>query len=109
MANRRKMSILDKQELIRKYVSYYFDKNAESSIFEYEQLSHYDKEHIISIGTSIMSEKLLGISGGGFVNAINEDSLFKAFSYADLTNQRALKFYVMLVNNITINLEETVI
>lgn len=109
MEPKRKLSIIEKQELIRKSVSAYFDKYGESTVFEYDQLNYYDKEYIVNIGTSIMADKLLEINGGGFVSAISDNNLQKAFSYADLTNQRALKFYVMLVNNLSINLEETVL
>lgn len=59
-----------------------------------------NKEHVISIGTSILSTKWeIGYPGGSFVQAIVDNNLMETFSRADAINVNCIQFYVYLIYN----------
>jgi hypothetical protein len=65
-----------------------------------------DKEHVVSIGTSVLMTKfpeLGGYPGGSFVQAVVDNDLEQAFSRADNTNKLAIEFYVKLIHNFSPN------
>tara|TARA_Y100000389_G_scaffold189593_1_gene213529 strand:- start:2890 stop:3198 length:309 start_codon:yes stop_codon:yes gene_type:complete len=71
------------------------------SIFDGIAITAGEKEHIISIGTSILQTKFeVGFKGGGFVQAVVGNDLSRAIGNADSTNVKAIKFYVMLMYNV---------
>lgn len=59
------------------------------------------REHIIQIGTSIISTRDgIGPPGGSFVQAIVDNDLMAAFGRADHINQNSIYFYCKLMYNI---------
>lgn len=59
------------------------------------------RDHIIQIGTSVLSTKWeLGPPGGSFVQAVVNNDLMGAFGRADETNRQVIGFYVSLLYNI---------
>jgi hypothetical protein len=68
-------------------------------------LDSESREHIITIGTSIMMNKLGFNTGpGSFVQAVLNDSLSGAFAKADSVNQRCLRFYATMMYSLAINI-----
>lgn len=60
------------------------------------------RDHIVSIGTSILCTKWeVGYPGGSFVQAVVGNDLMGAFGRADDINQKAIGFYVSLLYNIS--------
>lgn len=58
------------------------------------------REHIVSIGTSILCTKWgVGFPGGSFVQAVVDNDLMGAFSRADSINSDCIKFYTTLIYN----------
>lgn len=58
------------------------------------------REHIISIGTSILATRWeIGVGGGSFVQAIVDNDLGQSFGRADNINVKAIHFYVSLLYN----------
>lgn len=58
------------------------------------------REHIITIGTSILATKWeIGVGGGSFVQAIVDNDLGQSFCRADNINVKAIHFYVSLLYN----------
>ena len=58
------------------------------------------REHIKSIGVSILSTKWgVGFPGGSFVQAIVNGDLMETFGRADHINLNCIRFYVYLVYN----------
>lgn len=61
---------------------------------------HEEREHVLSIGTSILCTKWgIGYPGGSFVQAIVNNDLTETFGRADHINLNAIRFYVQLVYN----------
>lgn len=57
--------------------------------------------HVLDIGTSIMCLKWkVGYGGGSFAEAVVDNNLTKSFGYADETCVQAIKFYVVMINNL---------
>jgi|NOAtaT_7_FD_contig_31_8071063_length_710_multi_4_in_0_out_0_1 hypothetical protein len=102
---------LKQMAIVRKSVESYFEKMAHLSIFDFDWMSEEDKDHIKRIACSIMNARLgIGFEPGGFVKAVLDNNLSGAFANADSTNQRALKFYMLMIYNLGINItisEET--
>ncbi len=66
------------------------------------------KSHIINIGTAIMLNRLgVNTYPGSFVQAVLNNDLAGAFMRADSINSEAMKFYAMMIYNlsITVNIE----
>jgi hypothetical protein len=102
---------LKQMAIVRKAVIEYFEKMAPISIFEFSSMDEDDKDHIKSIACSIMNARLgIGFEPGGFVRAVIDNNLSGAFANGDQINQRALKFYMLMIYNLGINInvpEET--
>ncbi len=92
-------------EKIREQVQNYFDKNGRNYIQGFEYLSGDEKQHIVDIGTSIISHKLgVGFEPGSFVKAFCDNDLRKAFTCADNVNIKAIRFYVMMEWNLEVEI-----
>jgi hypothetical protein len=92
-------------ENIKKQVQAYFNQNARYYIPNFESLSEENKSHIVDIGTSIICTKhKIGYQGGSFAQSIVDNNLSRAFATADNINLNALRFYVMMINNMGVNL-----
>lgn len=89
-------------DLIRDKVKVYFENNGYRYI-DINQISRDDVNHIINIATSIMCTKYeIGYPGGSFVQSIVDNDLSASFACADQINLKAIHFYVMMVNNLSI-------
>jgi hypothetical protein len=94
---------MDKQtQAVKEVVKGYFNANAHNTIPSFVYLSDDDTRHIIDIGTSILCTKWdIGYPGGSFVQAVVNNDLMGAFSTADRVNVQALRFYVLLMYNVS--------
>jgi hypothetical protein len=87
-------------EKVRKVVQDYFEKNGVHNLPHYIATGE-SKEHIVNIGTSILMAKWgIGYPPGGFVQAVVDNDLMRAFANADNVNQHAMRFYTMLMYNV---------
>ena len=68
----------------------------------YERFTPEEKEHIIGIAASVMMDRDRVMMGGGFANAIVNNDLFGAFSRADSTIVKAIRFMVYVMNYVRI-------
>lgn len=93
------MDTFKKIEVVKELVSKYLKENG-----KHAGLSEEDCYiHIVEIGTSILCTKWqVRYAGGGFVQAVVDNDLQRAFAYADSTNLKALKFYCQLMYNVGI-------
>jgi hypothetical protein len=95
---------MEQIEKIRNGVKSYFHANGPSYIPNFVHLSKEDKEHIIDIGTSIICTRhRIGFPGGSFVQAIVNNDLRGTYGRADNVNLNAIRFYVMLICNFSLN------
>lgn len=93
--------LINQIKVIETKVTEYFDENI---LFACPNINRdflfENKEHIVSIGTSMYCTKYnIGYPGGNFVNAVVNNNLNDAYVYADNVNSRVLRFYVMLLYN----------
>ena len=96
---------MEQMEKIRNQVQSYFTQNAQNYISNFVYLSEDDKNHIINIGTSIICTRHnIGYPGGSFVQSVVNNDLQGAFATADNINVNALRFYVMMMYNMPVNL-----
>ena len=97
----KKTSDLATQQLkIQKIVEDYFLANSHYAVPFYLTTAE-NKDHIVITGTSILMTKWgIGYRGGGFVQAVVDNDLTRAFANADDINQHAMKFYTMLMYNV---------
>jgi hypothetical protein len=92
-------------ENIREQVQKYFTENAPQYIPNFVYLLEEQKEHIISIGTSIICTRhKIGYPGGSFVQAVVNNDLQGAFATADSINVNCIRFYLMMMYNMPVNL-----
>jgi hypothetical protein len=92
-------------ENIKSQVQAYFDKNASMYIPNFETLSEEGKNHIVNIGTSIICTRNgVGYPGGSFVQSVVNNDLRGAFANADGTNINAIRFYLMMMYNMSVTL-----
>lgn len=93
---------MDQIEVLKDIVEKKYESWIEKgSMFDGITITTGEKEHIISIGTSILQTKFeVGFKGGGFVQAVVDNDLSGAIGNADSTNVKAIKFYVMLMYNV---------
>lgn len=92
-------------EKIKAQVQAYFDKNAHLYIPNFRNLSEGDKSHIVNIGTSIICTRHeIGYPGGSFVQSVVDNSLSGAIANADSVNLNAIRFYVMMMYNMSVTL-----
>lgn len=91
------MNASEQVETVKNVVAEYYEKYG----MHYGNFNEDEKEHIISIGTSIMCTKWdIGYPGGGFVQAFVDNDLMGAISRADGTSIKALKFFSILSYNV---------
>ncbi len=70
--------------------------------FQQRLLDQEAREHIARIGTSILCTKWgVGAPGGSFVQAVVDNDLMGAFGRADSINLDSIRFYVMLIYNVS--------
>ena len=93
-------------EIVVKEVTAYLDKYGPSTGVPYHVMSEQDsKEHVISIGTSIMMNRLgFNTFPGSFVQAVLDNSLSGAFAKADMVNQQCLRFYTTMMYSLGIDI-----
>lgn len=90
--------------LIRGKVREYLEKFGHYYIQNYKFMDDEDKDHIVSIGTSIIGTRMnIGYPGGSFVQAIVNNDLRGAFAAADDVNANCIRFYVMMIYNIQLD------
>ena len=93
-------------ENIKSQVQAYFDKNAHLYVNDFDSMSEENKNHILNIGTSIIcTQHNIGYAGGSFVQSIVNNDLRGAFANADGTNLKAIRFYLMMIHNMPVNLK----
>lgn len=56
-------------------------------------LDQEDYLHVVSIGASVMMTRDGVLPGGSFVQSVCDNDLYGAFSRADATCERAIKFF----------------
>ena len=94
---------IHKQDRIRESVTEYFYKNAHLYVVDFKKMSNEDHQHIINIGTSIICTRMeIGFPGGSFVQSIVDNNLSRTFANADGTNLKAIRFYLMMMHNMTV-------
>jgi hypothetical protein len=94
------------QEKISKEVTEFLDTyGASSGVPMHLFLDRESREHIITIGTSIMMNKLgFNTNPGSFVQAVLNDSLSGAFAKADSINQQCLRFYATMMYSLGVDI-----
>jgi hypothetical protein len=89
---------------IKDIVVQYIDSKWDTEITPYitvHDVPSKIREHVIKISTSIINTKWeIGYPGGSFVQAICDNDLSGAIYSADSINERLIKFYVKMLNNI---------
>jgi hypothetical protein len=92
-------------ENIKSQVQAYFDKNAHLYVTDFNSMSEEDKNHIVNIGTSIIyTRHNIGYAGGSFVQSVVANDLRATFANADGTNIKAIRFYLMMMYNMSVTL-----
>jgi hypothetical protein len=93
---------MDYREKLEEYVTGQLNSYMAYNVYR-GGLENYDKEHIVSIGVSILETRFPeigpGYSGGSFVCAVVQNDLMGAMSRADNVNIEFLKFYCQLMYN----------
>ena len=93
------MDTFKKIEVVKELVGNYLGLNGWQAGLR--ELPDAECNHIIEIGTSILCTKWqIGYTGGGFVQAVVDNDLQRAFANADNINVKALKFYCQLMYNV---------
>ena len=93
------MNAQEQVKEVRDIVRHYFEEN--SMYAGIDDMSTDNKEHVINIGASILCTKWdIGHKGGSFVQAVVANDLSKALGCADYINEKALKFYCQLIQNV---------
>lgn len=88
------------REAVDKMISAYNLERLKDINFAFTATNPIDREHIVSIGTSILSKRWeIGYPGGSFVQAIVDNNLTETFARADATNVNCIQFYVYLIYN----------
>ena len=96
-------STLHNITVIKSKVKDYLVKYGNHYIQSYTNLTNEDIDHIINTGTSIMCTRCeIGFPGGGFVQAIVDNDLRGSYAAADSTNALAIRFYVMMIYNVSL-------
>jgi hypothetical protein len=89
--------------IIRGKVREYLEKYGKHYIQNFESFSDEDRDHVVSIGTSIMCTRLeIGFPGGSFVQSIVNNNLSGTFASADSINAQCIRFYVMMMYNLNL-------
>lgn len=86
-------------EIVELEVANHFASNVE--FLKLEGLSSQERNHILSIGTSILCTKWgIGYEGGSFVQSFVRNDLMGAISRADNTTYKGFKFFASLLHNV---------
>lgn len=86
-------------EIVEFRVAEHFASNVE--FLKLEELSSQERNHILSIGTSILCTKWkVGHEGGSFVQSFVNNDLMGAIGRADNTTYKGFKFFASLVHNV---------
>lgn len=95
----------EERKIVQNHVFNYMKKN--SSLLPDSIVSDDQKYlHVLDIGTSIMCTKWkVGYGGGSFAEAVVSNNLTKSFGYADDTSMQAIRFYVVMINNLDMPIE----
>lgn len=89
---------------IRGKVREYLEKYGQHYIQNFESFSDEDRDHVVSIGTSIIGTRLdIGFPGGSFVQSIVNNDLRGSFASADSINAQCIRFYVMMIYNLNLD------
>ena len=97
---------MEQIENIKSQVQAYFNKNAYLYVNDFDSMSEENKNHIVNIGTSIIcTQHKIGYAGGSFVQSIVNNDLKGSFGNADGTNLKAIRFYLMMIHNMSVNLK----
>lgn len=89
---------------IRGKVREYLEKYGKHYIQNFESFSDEDRDHVVSIGTSIIGTRLdIGFPGGSFVQSIVNNDLRGSFASADSINAQCIRFYVMMIYNLNLD------
>ena len=89
---------------VRGKVREYLEKYGKHYIQNFESFSDEELDHVVSIGTSIVSTRLdIGFPGGSFVQSIVDNNLSGTFASADSINVQCIRFYVMLMYNLNLD------
>lgn len=92
-------------EIIRQQVREFMERNHILAGITHLFIDDEYREHIITCGTSILCTKYgIGYSGGSFVQAVVDNDLRETFARADSTNSEAIKFYCLLMYNVSPNI-----
>ena len=91
--------IAEQIDIVRKLVEEFYIENAPYTGLMFQNLE--EREHIITIGTSILCTKWgVGYQGGGFVQAFVSNDLQESIGRADGTSLKGFKFFGQLIYNI---------
>jgi hypothetical protein len=95
-------------ETLRDQVRKYFEQNWESCKVPSEfTIMEETREHILNISCSIIMTKYeIGSPGGGFVHAIVNNDLRGAVNRADAVNLKMIPFYVTMLENLPVYIDE---
>ena len=86
-------------EIVELEVADHFASNVE--FLKLEGLSSQERNHILSIGTSILCTKWgVGYEGGSFVQSFVRNDLMGAIGRADNTTYKGFKFFASLLHNV---------
>jgi hypothetical protein len=86
-------------EIVELEVANHFASNVE--FLKLEGLSSQERNHILSIGTSILCTKWgVGYEGGSFVQSFVRNDLMGAIGRADNTTYKGFKFFASLLHNV---------
>jgi hypothetical protein len=89
----------EKIEIVELEVANHFASNVE--FLKLEGLSSQERNHILSIGTSILCTKWgVGYEGGSFVQSFVRNDLMGAIGRADNTTYKGFKFFASLLHNV---------
>jgi hypothetical protein len=102
------MTTEQKISIIQSYVQRYFDQYAEMYIPNLDYFTDHEKDHMVNIGTIILGTlNNIGYPGGSFVQSIVNNDLRGAFATADSVNVLCIRFYLMLIWNTPVIVDET--
>jgi len=89
------------EEMVGEKVKDYLDTMGK--VFPNYNANAEDKNHVINTGTNILMAKFTSNFSyvGGFGKTILENDLTGAFNKADYINVNFIRFYVMLVQNVS--------
>ena len=88
-------------ENYRLFAMHVLKENLDTFFSCYERFSPNDMNHIANIAASVMMTRDNVLSGGGFANAIVKNDLHGAFSRADSTILKSIRFMVYVMHHVS--------